>query len=245
VRRCASVPWSTLQIQFSNNGAFLSRPACGGHDDASHHAEVASPCERVRERFKKAGLAERPPHPKPSASTSPRGEGNTASRSRRAFRASFVINVSLSETEGAGPSQEGGREDRVRAAPAVSRAKAERKTHTSIQVQRKQSGLPCAMVLRLISCSPWRPAFCHHRRCDAKHHHQLDASIGASGPHDFAVRFGAVRQKRRRVHRILPRVRDDRETPLVWDGMARNKPVIWVACEAEYFWPDDWTGLAR
>ncbi len=41
----------------------------------------------------------------------------------------------------------GRREDRVRAAPAVSRAKTERKTHTSIQVQRKQSGLPCAMVL--------------------------------------------------------------------------------------------------
>jgi hypothetical protein len=28
------------------------------------------------------------------------------------------------------------------------------KTHTSIQVQRRASGLPCAMVLRLISCSP-------------------------------------------------------------------------------------------
>src|ERR1700744_1162544 len=27
-------------------------------------------------------------------------------------------------------------------------------THTSIQVQRRQSGLPCAMVLRLISRSP-------------------------------------------------------------------------------------------
>ena len=43
------------------------------------------------------------------------GEANTASRSRRAFHASFVINVSLSEAEGAvrpsregaGPSQEG------------------------------------------------------------------------------------------------------------------------------------------
>ena len=43
----------------------------------------------------------------------------------------------------------------VRAAPAVSRAKAEIKTHTSIQVHRKQSGLPCAMVLRLTSSSPW------------------------------------------------------------------------------------------
>src|ERR1700716_235076 len=48
----------------------------------------------------------------------------------------------------------GRREDRVRAAPAVSRAIVLlAKTHTSIQVQRRQSGLPCAMVLRLITCS--------------------------------------------------------------------------------------------
>ena len=32
--------------------------------------------------------------------------------------------------------------------------KMDRRAHTSIQVQRKQSGLPCAMVLRLITCSP-------------------------------------------------------------------------------------------
>jgi hypothetical protein len=31
---------------------------------------------------------------------------------------------------------------------------------------------------------------------------ELDASIGASGPHDFAVRISAVRQKRLGVHRI-------------------------------------------
>jgi hypothetical protein len=61
----------------------------------------------------------------------------------------------------------GRREDRVRAAPAVSRAKSEKNTHTSIQVQRKQSGLPCAMVLRLTSRSPWRPAFCHHHPREA------------------------------------------------------------------------------
>ena len=34
-----------------------------------------------------------------------------------------------------------------------------KKTHTSIQVQRKHSGLPRAMVLRLIACSPRRPGF--------------------------------------------------------------------------------------
>jgi len=50
--------------------------------------------------------------------------------------------------------ERGRREDRVRAAPAVSRANAHQETHTSIQVQRKHSGLPCAMALRLTSRSP-------------------------------------------------------------------------------------------
>jgi hypothetical protein len=51
----------------------------------------------------------------------------------------------------------GRREDRVRAAPAISCAKMHiKKTHTSIQVQRRQSGLPCAMVLRLMPRSPRR-----------------------------------------------------------------------------------------
>jgi hypothetical protein len=31
---------------------------------------------------------------------------------------------------------------------------------------------------------------------------KLDASIGASGPHDFSVHVSTVRQKRVRVHRI-------------------------------------------
>ena len=35
---------------------------------------------------------------------------------------------------------------------------------------------------------------------------ELDASVGASGPHDFAVRFSAVRRKHLHVHRIPPRV---------------------------------------
>jgi hypothetical protein len=43
---------------------------------------------------------------------------------------------------------------------------------------------------------------------------ELDTSIGVSGPHDFSVRFSTVRQERIRVHRIPPRVCDDRELPL-------------------------------
>ena len=47
---------------------------------------------------------------------------------------------------------------------------------------------------------------------------ELDASVGASGPHDFSVRFNTVRYRRFHVHRILPRVRDDREPPLCGPG---------------------------
>src|SRR5260370_31253569 len=50
----------------------------------------------------------------------------------------------------------GSRECRVRAAPAVSCAKLCEETHTSIQVQRKHSGIPRAMVLRLMPRSPRR-----------------------------------------------------------------------------------------
>ena len=37
------------------------------------------------------------------------------------------------------------------------------------------------------------------------------------------------------VHRIPPRVRDDREMPLRWDEMAHFMEVIWVKTETEYF----------
>src|SRR5260221_14218794 len=46
----------------------------------------------------------------------------------------------------------------MHAASAVPCAKWAKKTHTSIQVQRRQSDIPCAMALRLISCSPRRTA---------------------------------------------------------------------------------------
>ena len=37
-------------------------------------------------------------------------------------------------------------------------------------------------------------------------------------------------------------VRDDRETPLKWDGMAGIMEVIWVGRERIYFFEGDWTG---
>jgi hypothetical protein len=70
---------------------------------------------------------------------------------------------------------------------------------------------------------------------------ELDASVGASGPHDFSVRFSTVRYRRFHVHRIPSRVRDDREPPLMWDGMAGVMEVIWGKREGKYFCGQDWT----
>jgi hypothetical protein len=58
------------------------------------------------------------------------------------------LRLSPSKTEGAG--------NAGCAAPAVSCANCTEKAHTSIQVQRRQSGIPCAMALRLMPCSPRR-----------------------------------------------------------------------------------------
>jgi hypothetical protein len=44
------------------------------------------------------------------------------------------------------------------------------------------------------------------------------------------------------VHRIPPRVRDDREPPLRWDETVANMEVIWVGGEGKYFLGRDWTG---
>jgi hypothetical protein len=61
---------------------------------------------------------------------------------------------------------------------------------------------------------------------------RLDASVEASGPHDFAVRCQRPRQKHRpRPPHPVPNVRDDRETPLMWDGMAGIMEVIWARRE--------------
>ena len=114
--------------------------------------------------------------------------------------------------------------------------------HTSIHSGRtgNHPASPHAMVLTVsFALSLVTGLDCHHRL--RKDFHKLDASVGASGPHDFAVRLGAVRQRHRHVHRIPPRVRDDRDTPLEWDKTAAESEVIWVFGKSEYFCKRGWT----
>ena len=105
------------------------------------------------------------------------------------------------------PSKDRGRrESRVRAAPAVSCAKCAQEHAHEHTGSAEASGLPCAMVLRLIARSPRRTGFLATVAPEKLASRELDASIGASGPHAFAVRFSAVRQRHIRVHRISTRV---------------------------------------
>src|SRR5205085_12516312 len=88
--------------------------------------------------------------------------------------------------------------------------------------------------------SPVIGLFCHrHRQVTTC---QLDASVEASGPHDFAVRLSTFRQACCRVHRIpCPTSVTIAKRPSVWDGMAGVLELIWGRGEAEYFCGKDWT----
>jgi hypothetical protein len=138
---------------------------------------------------------------------------------------------------------------------------AQKNAHTSIQVQRRQSSIPCAMALRLMQCSPRRrihlatvvrglrlvqarlgrrvsaglasatdartTRFCRTQSAFAKA--SADKPVETSGIGESSavvlravshsqIKRSALRlpsRRRRRVHRILSRVRDDRDTPLL------------------------------
>ena len=70
------------------------------------------------------------------------------------------------------------------------------KRHTSIQGSAKHSGLPCAMALRLTSCSPRRTALLPPSPARSFASPGLSASTATPEPHDFAVRFRRVRLAR-------------------------------------------------
>jgi hypothetical protein len=156
---------------------------------------------------------------------------NTAPRSRGMICPSFAKTFSL----------RGSRECRVHAAPAVSCAMCTKKyahEHTgSAETLRHppRNGFTAYSAL-----SPATNSSCH-RRCrldgtsDPVGSYQPPTAWHqqrVSGPHGFAVRVSIVRPARRliaherlalrthtrrrcRVHRILSRVRDDRDTPLL------------------------------
>src|SRR6267378_7689611 len=69
-------------------------------------------------------------------------------------------------------------------------------THTSIQVRREHPVLPCAMALRLTSCSSRRTALLPPSPPRSFASPGLSASTAAPEPHDFTVRIRRVRLSR-------------------------------------------------
>src|ERR1700743_1062880 len=110
--------------------------------------------------------------------------------SRDTLRPSFAITFAPKRKRAHATLKRGRREDRVRAAPAVSCANAHKRNaheHTgSAEAVRPslRNGFTVSFVL-----SPVIGLSCHRRPQEALAPQELDASVEASGPHDFAVRF--------------------------------------------------------
>ena len=112
------------------------------------------------------------------------------------------------------PSQgnRGRREDRVLAAPAVSRAICANKSAHEHTGQREHSGLPCAMALRLTSCSSRRTALLPPLSAGR---FLANLAPAPRRPNHTTSPYasGAYVYRALSVHRISPRVRDVRERP--------------------------------
>src|SRR5215472_7100347 len=98
-----------------------------------------------------------------------------------------------------------------------------RKKHAAEpQVQADQPAFPAQWFYGLYVISPVTGLSCHRHRRDAKHHRQLDASVGAPGPYDFAVRKDIARPREDHasilcVHRIpLPTFVTIAKRPSLW-----------------------------
>jgi hypothetical protein len=197
-----------------------------------------TPCESVS--------VESPPHPNPLPASGarerrPRFKFQTASHLQTHVRIlatpsarGLPINSALS--------YRGRRECRAPDAPAAACAKIESKKHTR---QSGHTGITRHSLRNgfngFLRALPGDRAFLPPSPVKIAFH-ELDASVGASGPHDFSVRFRTVRYRRFHVHRIPSRVRDDREPPLEWDRTAANIPMIWYFGKTEYFLGKGWTG---
>jgi hypothetical protein len=110
-----------------------------------------------------------------------------ASHSRGAIFARAVPDRSSLDSRGR-------RESRVPAAPAASCARSIKRTSVVTTGSASSARLsPRNGFNGYFALSPVTGLFCHRRL--RNNFRKLDASVGASGPHDFAVRTGAVRQR--------------------------------------------------
>src|SRR6202790_3948080 len=138
---------------------------------------------------------------------------NAVSRSRRMFRARYSFISRPLQSKGAGNA---GRPMRPIAACAMVMVE---RTRVS-QVTPESPGTPRAMVYGLFRALPGDRAFLPPSPAENASR-ELDASVGASGPHGFAVRLKRLRQmRRRRPPHPRPALMTLRNAPLSGTGRA-------------------------
>ena len=172
-------------------------------------------------------------HPTPPLRVDPPPPGEGKSRARLQCKHTFAYSrrnppefcyeLPALPTEGAGNA---GR--LVRPPPRVQWVEVE-STRVS-QVTPETPGIPHAMVLRLTSCSPRRSgsfatvtsriSACRARRVDIASPRNLTPASRRQDHTTSPSASGTLVRSTLRVHRIPSRVRDDRDTPLEWDGTA-------------------------
>src|SRR6267154_5554229 len=96
-------------------------------------------------------------------------------------------------------------------------------------------GIPRAMVLTVsFALSPVTGLVCHrHRRSYLR---RLDASVGASGPHDFAVHLKRCSSKALSASTASRPASVTIASAPLGDRTAGDIDLIWVRWEREYFW---------
>jgi hypothetical protein len=157
----------------------------------------------VRGPIRESDLADRPPHPNPLPASGAREFARRASRiqlsnSKLQIRVRIPATPCARVLQPTSPKEIRGREERrVPAAPVASCAKVE-STRVSTADTPEHPAFPHAMVLTVsFALSLVTGLVCHHRRRNEAPLRarlgkgairRLDASVGASGPHDFAVR---------------------------------------------------------
>jgi hypothetical protein len=150
----------------------------------------------------------------------------TTSRSRRAFRASFALTFRPPQSEGAVLPQEGSRECRTLGASAAACAVVEstRVSHHGHAGNVRHS--PRNGFNGFLRALPGDRALLppSPRRYTAT----LDASVGASGPHDFAVRKGALSSGAHLTSTASRPAFVTIASAPPWDETAREREVIWV-----------------
>ena len=104
----------------------------------------------------------------------------------------------------------------------------QRKQAASPQVRPDQPAFPARWFTAYIAISSGTGLSCPRHQRDAKHHRQLDLSVGRPGPRDFAVRFSHVRLTcPPRPSHPRPTCRDERAyVPLHRGGMRENIVLI-------------------